>query len=634
MCGICGIISNESSEQKEILQSMTHTLHHRGPDDEGFEWRHQAGMNVGFGFKRLSIIDLSAAGHQPMIDRQTNHVVVFNGEIYNFMELKKELIGLGHQFSSNSDTEVILKAYAQWGKSCVNRFLGMFAIAIYDPIKAIVIFFRDRVGVKPLYYHLYGDSLLFSSELKAFHQHPSFQKVIHYDVLALYFKMGYIPAPHTIFKNTFKLLPGHLMIYDLEKKDIEIEKYWSVNEAYNKPKSSMSFDEASEELEKLLLSACQYRIIADVPVGIFLSGGYDSSVVAALLSSNSSNKIKTFTIGFHEQSFNEAEYAQKIAQHLGTDHHEYYCTHQDAIELLPEFYTVFDEPFSEAVSIPNILVSKLARKHVKVALSADAGDEIFAGYSRHHKMFLDMIRLNRIPYLLRKLVAESCNRIFKGSIQSLINMDRLGRYCQLFNTRDPFRLFLGSNQSFTNNEIAAFLSKPFIQLSTPFDNHSLLNNEVDLINRILALEHQTYLPDDILHKVDYTSMFTSLEAREPLIDHRILEFVSTLPASYKLHGNTGKYILRNIVHKYIPRQLIERPKKGFGLAIDVWGTRELKPYFDDVMSAENLKHHGFFNDSLVLDLYQHYQKGNPQCFERVWLFISFQMWYNRWILNK
>ncbi|HNT81164.1 MAG TPA: asparagine synthase (glutamine-hydrolyzing) [Bacteroidia bacterium] len=633
MCGIVGIIHKEKPINRQSLEAMSKKLLHRGPDDEGIEIFHSNKASAGFGFRRLSIIDLTPSGHQPMQDSTSGNWIVFNGEIYNYKEIRKELIELGHSFKSQSDTEVILKSYLQWGKKCVEHFIGMFAIALFDKAANKILLFRDRVGVKPLYYYHDGDVFLFSSELKSFHENPDFKKEVYYDSLPLYFKLGYIPAPYTINNNTYKLLPGHILEIDLNRWSFSIEKYWSVTDVYNKPKLNMSIEEATEELERILISSCLYRTIADVPVGVFLSGGYDSSAVTALLAAHGGEKVKSFTIGFHEQSFNEADYAREVANHLQTDHHEYYCTQKDALELMPDFYKIFDEPFSEAVAIPNVLVSRLARKHVKVALSADAGDEIFAGYSRHHKMFLDMIRLQKIPYPIRYTLSATCKTILSKKVSSLVQVDRKGRYCQLFSTNDPLQLFLVGNQCFSDNEIDSFMKLPFVQLGTPFDNNALLNDGNDMINRILACEHQTYLADDILHKVDITSMFTSLEAREPLLDHRVLEFASRLPSDFKLKGSTGKYILRKIVHKYIPEKMVNRAKRGFGIPVHLWGTRELKNYFDEVMTSENLKHHGFFNEKMVMDLYHHYQKGNHNVFERVWLFISFQMWYNRYIMQ-
>lgn len=631
MCGFAGFADFRNKGEMAVLQRMIGSIRHRGPDDEGYELFSSGKSQVGLGFCRLSIIDLSAAGHQPMKDEQTGNLIVFNGEVYNFNEIKQELLRAGHTFKSRTDTEVILKAYSQWGKKCVNKFIGMFAIVIYDQLAGKLIFFRDRGGVKPLYYYFHDGLFLFASELKAFHQHPHFKKEINLHAINHYFHHGYISAPLTIFNHTYKLLPGHILEMGIGTGLIQTEKYWSPDDAYNQPELKISFNDALEEMEQILIKACQYRMIADVPVGLFLSGGYDSSAVAALIQSHSMHKLKTFTIGFEDRQFNEAPHARKVAEHLGTDHTEYIYRANDSLELLPRFYDMFDEPFSEAVAIPNYIVSKLAREKVKVALSADGGDEIFAGYTRHDVSYRNMTRYNRIPGVVRKTLAKMMKLISKGNYNSILYPDRFGKVYDMLSARSMEKAFWYINETYSKREIASFLT---YQYSIPFVESwygTLLNPDVTSIQRFLNLEYKTYLANDILYKVDITSMKASLEAREPLMDHHIVEFAARLPSDFKLHGSTGKWILRKIVHRYIPPEIMERPKQGFGLPIPQWGIKELRPFFDDIFTEQQFAQHGLFHFKKVKPLYDFYMQGNINVFDRIWMFISFQMWYNKWM---
>ncbi|MCX6723491.1 MAG: asparagine synthase (glutamine-hydrolyzing), partial [Candidatus Staskawiczbacteria bacterium] len=380
MCGIIGIRDFRNKISPQILSKMTDILSYRGPDDSGIYIDEK--NNVGFGHRRLSILDLSSAGHQPMSDDNENIWVTFNGEIYNFKEIRKELENKGHRFKSNSDTEVIVKSYEEWGIEAVKKYRGMFAFAIWDKTKEKLFLVRDRAGVKPLYYYHKDNLFLFSSELKSFHQHPKFEKEINFDALALFLQFGYILAPHTIFQDAYKLNPGHYLEIDKNGSLKEI-KYWDITDYYLEKPINKPEDEIEKELEQILIESFNYRMVSDVPVGVFLSGGIDSSLVAALLQTNSKNSIKTFTIGFNEKEYNEAPYAKKIARHLKTDHNEIYCTSKDALEIIPKLSEIYDEPFGDSSSIPTYLVSKFARQQVKVALSADAGDELFCGYSRY-----------------------------------------------------------------------------------------------------------------------------------------------------------------------------------------------------------------------------------------------------------
>ncbi|MFI5218340.1 MAG: asparagine synthase (glutamine-hydrolyzing) [Bacteroidia bacterium] len=631
MCGIAGYIDYTGKSNADILKKMTGAVYHRGPDDDGYEIFNRNDVTVGFGFRRLSIIELSDLGHQPMVNEHSGDVIIYNGEVYNYREIRNELEQDGFKFRGKSDTEVILKAYEKWGNDCVHHFNGMFAFVIYDAKKQKVIFFRDRAGVKPLYYYWKDGIFLFGSELKSFHQHPSFKKELDKDALALYFHHGYIPSPYCIFKNTFKLMPGHILEFDLSKQNFDLKKYWSVPDAFNQPKLDISFEDAAAELEKMFVSAFKYRMIADVPVGVFLSGGYDSTCVAALLQKNSAQKIKTYTISFKEMQYDEAAYAKAVADHIDTEHYEYVCTEKDAIYWLQMFPEIFDEPFADAVAIPNLIVSEMAHQQVKVALSADGGDELFAGYTRYQKAIADLKSLNRIPLWLRKLFASGVETFHSGAKKSLLKVDNTDRLYSYSKTDDVLKIYNRINQSFTDNEIKRFMVHSVTDLHTPFHDNNLLADTNDNLGRILAVDQLTYLTDDILQKVDKTSMWVSLEAREPMLDYHIIEFAARLPSQFKLNGKSGKHILKHIVHKHVPEKLVNRPKKGFGIPLPQWGTQKLKPFFDSFMDEKKIEDQKIFNTPKVMELYNHYSKGNTECFDRVWLFISFQMWWNRWM---
>ena len=397
MCGISGFIDFTKKTDRTILEKMNRIMAHRGPDGEGYGIYNSNTATIGLGHRRLSIIDLTEGGSQPQTFKSLH--ITFNGEIYNYAEIKKTLEDKGHQFNSHSDTEVILHAYAEWGSKALQQFIGMFAFVIYDEAKQKLFACRDRAGVKPFFYYWKDDLFLFGSELKALMQHPSFIKKINLDAAAAYMQLGYVPTPHCIFNNAHKLKPGHFLEVDVNSKSITATQYWNVYDAYNQPVLKIDLPDAIAETEKLLISAFQYRMVSDVPVGVFLSGGYDSTCVTALLQANNTEKIKTFTIGVPDAGLNEAPYAKEIAAHLGTDHTEYYCTEKEAIEIVPQLPFFYDEPFADSSAIPTTLVSKIAREKVTVALSADAGDEIFAGYNRYDYMAKYGKKFHRYPFV-------------------------------------------------------------------------------------------------------------------------------------------------------------------------------------------------------------------------------------------
>jgi len=628
MCGIAGFIDFSKQSDRERLKKMTDAVIHRGPDDSGYEVFDHTRANIGFGFRRLSIIDLSPLGHQPMHFTEAGLTIIFNGEVYNYAEIRKELEALGYTFKSHSDTEVILKSYAEWGTACVTRFIGMFAIAIYDEKNSQVVIFRDRAGVKPLFWYFKDDLFLFGSELKSFHQHPGFQKNINFSALSHYFQRGYISAPYTIFENTHKLLPGHLLTINLITKTATPTKYWDVTDCYNQPKLNIGYNEAKSETERLMLSAFQYRMIADVPVGVFLSGGYDSTAVTALLQANSTKKIKTFTIGFEDPKFNEAPHAKEVAKHLGTEHYEHTCTSKDALDIVPQWADIYDEPFGDISGIPTTLVSRIAREQVTVALSADGGDEIFAGYQKYFNSVKRLAQLDRVPGFVQRIMSTLIPNAARADISVQDKRSKLKNY---FAASDPVRKFDIVSQAMTFYETQKLLNRDILYLRTPFDEGGLLNNSNDLLSKFQATEYKTYMVDDILQKVDRATMSASLEGREPFLDQRIIEFASRLPTDFKYRNGQGKFILKDIVHKYVPRQLMERPKMGFGVPLENWLRVELKEMLMEVINEQTLQKQGVFKVKEAIKIRDNYLAGKPVDFQRLSYLFLFQLWYKKWM---
>jgi len=631
MCGITGFCDFGKKSNKQVLENMTDVLHHRGPDDSGYSFYENKYANIGLGHRRLSILDLSNHGHQPM--QFENLEIVYNGEVYNFQEIKEELKQYNYAFDSSSDTEVILKAYHKWGIKAVDKFNGMFAIAIYDRVNGKLILIRDRAGVKPFYYYKTDDIFMFSSELKSFHQNVSFKKEIDKDSLALYLQYGYIAQPHTIFQNTYKLKSGHYIEIDVKSKDIIEKKYWDVIEFYNKPKIDIGEDEAIDKVEELLKSSFEYRMVSDVPVGVFLSGGYDSSVVTAILQSNMKEKLNTFTIGFKEKGFDEAPYAKEVARYLGTNHTEYYCTAKDALNIVPKLCEIYDEPFGDSSAIPTTLVSSLAKKDVSVTLSADGGDEIFAGYGKYDHCLNYFNKFDKIPKSIKALIRSGMNIIKPQYIPILNNTYN-------FNTRyEKVKNILQANniiesmkyisQHFTNSEINNLLKEPINILQTNFDNK--VNDYNDQINQMLAIDYQTYMSDDILTKVDRATMSVSLEGREPLLDHRIVELVAQMPSNLKYKNGDKKWLLKQITHKYLPKELMDRPKMGFGVPIQEWFKNDLKEYFMIYLNKERLDNEDLLNSNEVVRLRDEYLNGDSNNVQRLWFILMFEMWYEKWM---
>jgi len=640
MCGISGFIDFKKKSDIDILQSMTNTLHHRGPDGSGFELIEHSNAQIGFGHRRLSIIDLTEHGKQPM---QFEHLwICFNGEVYNYAEIKKELTGLGHSFSGNSDTEVIIHSFAEWGEKCIDRFIGMFAFVIYDSKTGTVFCVRDRAGVKPFFYYYQDGLFLFSSELKSFHQHPRFKKELNKSSVAAFMQYGNVPTPHCIFNNCFKLKPGHSITFSLLEKNLsdsifpDIQhQYWNVYDAYNKPKLTIDFETAKIETEALLSSACNYRMVSDVPVGVFLSGGYDSTAVTALLQKDRTEKLKTFTISVPDIGLNEAEYARQTAEFLGTDHTEIECTQKDALDLISDLPFYYDEPFADSSAIPTTLVSIMARKEVTVALSADAGDEVFAGYNRYDYLMRYGKKLQSIPGFARKTMAELMNMVPAHRIPVLKNKYNFpNRYEKLKSLlRDPSseQMMLSLSQQYTEKQLNELLEFKPENLITAYTSKELLNPYFSPLSYMMAIDYQTYLVDDILQKVDRATMTASLEGREPFLDHRVIEYAAQLPNDFKYHNGIKKHIVREIVHKYIPKEKMDRPKMGFAIPLASWMNNELKDMVNSYINENSIKEQGLFNWEAVNRLKIAFFSGKTEYDFKLWYLLMFQMWYERWM---
>ncbi|MES2588762.1 MAG: asparagine synthase (glutamine-hydrolyzing) [Bacteroidota bacterium] len=629
MCGISGYVDYGSNISSEILEKMTNIMSHRGPD--GFDtYIHTSdSFCIGLGHRRLSIIELSDGGKQPM--HFNNISITFNGEIYNFKEIKQELIELGHQFNSNSDTEVILHAYKEWGIKAINRFIGMFAFVIFDAKLNKLFLVRDRAGVKPLFFYKQNNLLLFASELKAFHENPFFEKKIDLNSVAMFMQYGNVPSPFTIFQNTFKVKAGYYIEIDLNSKESKEICYWDVSHFYSLPKLNISLSEAKIRTTELLKSAFNYRMVADVPIGIFLSGGYDSSCVTAILKEEFEN-LNTFTIGFQDKFRDEAPEAKKIADYLGTNHTELYCTEKELLDLIDDLPFYYDEPFGDSSAIPTILVSKLAKNHVTVALSADGGDELFAGYYKYQDFFKIKSKLDKIPKFILKFSYRILNIIPPHRIPFFKNKYNFkNRYEKLKNIlKNPSNesILDTLNQQFTDKQVVKLFNHT-IKLQPIFFNKQ--SSYSSPLSYALSADYQTYMNDDILQKVDRASMSVSLEGREPFIDHRIVEFVAQLPDEYKFNNGTKKYLLKEIVHDYIPKDLMERPKKGFAIPLVDWLKNDLKEKVEEYINEENITSQNIFNWEEINKIKEEFYQGKSEHDMKLWYILMFQMWYKKWM---
>ena len=633
MCGIAGFLDFGSNSSADILSRMTKTLEHRGPDGMGQYFDSVKGMQIGLGHRRLSILDLSTAANQPLLFDGLH--IIFNGEIYNYAEIRSELIRLGHNFTTHSDTEVILHAWRQWGEESIHQWRGMFAVALYDEKKEELTLIRDRAGVKPLHYSWNDGLFLFGSELKSLMVHPSFNRKINHSAVALFLQYGNVPSPHCIFENTHKLLPGHILTFNIRDKNIKTRCYWNVYDHYNQPKIQISLPDAIDETERVLADSFRYRMVADVPVGVFLSGGYDSTCVTALLQKQQTEKIRTFTIGSTDKKLDEAPYAREIASRLGTDHTEFYCSPQEALDVIPDLPYYFDEPFADSSAIPTILVSRLARKQVTVALSADGGDEIFAGYNRYDYIHRYSRKLKAIPEPLRKALAVGMRSLSSDRIPFMRTQPNFhSRYDKLLKLLlDPSaaELMKNLNQVFTETDVTQILQESITLPKTRYNSSELKQAYYDDLSYMMAIDYQTYMLDDILTKVDRATMSASLEGREPFLDQHIIEWAARLPTEYKYHNRQKKYILRQIVHRYIPEELMDRPKMGFAIPVQDWLYGPLKPLVLQYLDTTTIDQQGIFRKETVGQLVRDFYAGRKEKYLRIWHLLMFQMWYQRWM---
>ena len=633
MCGITGYIDFNKQSSKEILTRMTNTMPHRGPDGDGTEFLETEMGQIGLGHRRLAILDLSEHGKQPM---PFEHLwLTFNGEVYNFREIKAELQDLGHVFTGDSDSEMILHAYKEWGDSCIERFIGMFAFVIYDSKDQTLFCARDRTGVKPFFYYWNNGLFMFSSELKTFHEHPDFVKEINVDAVSAFMQYGNVPTPHCIFNHCAKIKPGYTLNIDLSTKQFDHRQYWNVYDYYNKPKLDLSYADAKVETKSLLKSAFDYRMVADVPVGVFLSGGYDSACVTSILQENRTEKLKTFTIGVPDIGLNEAPYAKDVAAHLGTDHTEIECTEEDAMELIEDLPYYFDEPFADSSAIPTTLVSKMARQQVTVALSADGGDEIFAGYNRYDYLARYGKKLNKIPGFARKSIAGIMDKIPSERIPVLKHKYNFhNRYEKLKNVlRNPSDrdIMLSLSQQYTDQQMVTFMKQRAEQLESMYLSTELDTAQNSSLAYMMAIDYQTYLVDDILQKVDRSTMSQSLEGREPFLDHRIIELAAQLPDEFKYHEGIKKRIIRDIVHDYLPEKLMDRPKMGFAIPIAAWMQSDLKDMVHDYINEKSIREQGLFNWEAVRKIMDAFYAGKKEYDMKIWYLLMFQMWYAKWM---
>jgi len=632
MCGICGIVQakNEIPIPNSLLRAMCQTIVHRGPDDEGIFIE----KNVALGTRRLSIIDVEG-GHQPLSNEDGSIWIAYNGEVYNFPELRKELISLGHRFSTRTDTETIIHSYEEWGETFVNKLRGMFVFALWDRRKERLILVRDRIGIKPLYYTLLDDkTLVFGSELKSILVHPDVRRTLSAHALDLFLTLEYIPAPFSIFKNIFKLAPGYLLIY--ENGTVDIKKYWDI-QPNKQPEIKFSKDNLAavmDELYSLLKESVSLRLISDVPLGAFLSGGIDSSAIVGLMRELGASPLKTFSIGFEDASYNELEHARRIAQKFSTDHEEFILRPQ-ILDLTEKLVQHLDEPLGDFSIFPTFLVSKMARSHVKVILSGDGGDELFGGYEHYQAQKIS--QLNSIGFFQKPLYWAIKN--FPPSPKKKGLWNKLRRYLEglehgpeLRHLRWMMFLTQKDKQSLYSRELVNELGgiQQIHELS-PFEEYFQNIRDFDSTNGELYLDLKTYLADDILVKVDRMSMATSLETRVPLLDHKIVEFVSNLPGELKVKGLTTKWIFKKTMERLLPQETIYRRKEGFSIPIKHWLRKELKELMFDFLNESRIKSEGLFNFAPIKHMMEQHLKGKENFSHQLWALLVFEIWKSHYL---
>jgi asparagine synthase (glutamine-hydrolysing) len=627
MCGVAGFWTRGGwvRDGDETLRSMTDLLRHRGPDDAG-HWADPA-AGVWLGHRRLAILDLSPDGHQPMRSPSGRYHIVYNGEIYNFQDLRATLERDGATFRSSSDTEVMLAAFERWGlRRAVERFDGMFAFALWDAAERTLFLARDRLGEKPLYYAAVGRSFLFGSELKALRVHPEWRGAggIDRGALALYIRHSYIPAPYTIHSDVRKLLPGTILAVRSTSAGFETaaSTYWSARTAVRQGLAEplqRSEAEVVDACESLLRGVIGRQMIADVPLGAFLSGGIDSSTVVALMQVQSRRPVRTFTIGFPEREYNEAQHAKAVAAHLGTDHTELYVTPSDLLGVIPELPILYDEPFADSSQIPTLLVSRLTRAHVTVSLSGDGGDELFGGYTRYPRGRLVGRLRDLMPAGLRRTLAAGLRRV-PGRSDRSERLQQLARLLGAETAQEMYRHVV--SQDSEPGRLVLGATEPETLLAGA---HGLAR-EASFVHHMMHLDLVSYLPDDILVKVDRASMAASLESRAPFLDHHVVEFAWRVPLALKFRNGKGKWLLRQVLHRHVPADLVERPKRGFGVPLGAWLRGPLRDWAGDLLQPERLTADGYFDPAAIAALWDRQQGGSRRCDERLWTVLMFQAW--------
>ncbi len=631
MCGLVGFIDRQKC--LDIIDKMLELQVYRGPDDSGSFYDNNSGVHLGH--NRLAIQDLTKKAHQPFVSQCKQYVIVFNGEVYNFQKIRSELKNLGHKFNSSSDTEVVLYSYKQWGMDCLAKFVGMFAFAIHDKKENKLILARDRLGVKPLYYYYNGNNFIFSSELKSFIEHPNFQKQQNLDILPFFFQFGYIPAPHTIFQNCYKLKAGNYLTFDLSNKTFNTHCYWDIISYYKKQKSSKNETQILGDLQHILDDAINLRMIADVPVGIFLSGGYDSSFITAILAKKNAKTINTFTIGFEDEKYNEARHAKSIANYLGTSHNEYYMHNKDMLDLIEKFPFYYDEPFGDSSALATMVVAKKTKAKVGVALSADGGDEVFGGYSKYFALnkIQSLFKKPLILALLRLLI-----RLIPTNLASTINYC-LPRNIKQTNFRDKYLKF--KRAIYSKNLAEAFMNASsyvdakqvanMLKVKSKIDIFSMFDNKDNLapLDYMMAKDSQLFLSGDVLTKIDRAAMHISLEGREPLLDHRLIEYIAAVPSTLKYKNKQGKYLLRQLLYHYLPKSLVDKPKSGFQIPLNKWLRGDLKHLVNYHLGVNKLNKN-IFNVDMVGKLKNEFFSGKDNS-TLIWFILVYQMWQEMWL---
>ena len=639
MCGIAGFLDHGRQTAQHELQEwagqMAATLRHRGPDG-GAVWVDRDAC-LALGHRRLSVIDLSPAGHQPMVSANGRLVIAYNGEVYNFRELRAELEGLGHRFRGTCDTEVVLEACVRWGvEAAVPRLVGMFAFALWDTRERRLTLVRDRLGIKPLYWGEFGDLFLFGSELKALAAHPGWTPEIDRDALAAYFRFAYVPAPHSIYRGVFKLEPGQMLTLRPNQAP-ECTRYWDMAEVVRRARAAplaISEQEAVARVEALLKDAVRRRMVADVPLGVLLSGGIDSSTVAALMQAESPRPVRSFTIGVCDSDYDEAADARAVADHLGTEHTELYVEPGHALAVIPRLPEIYDEPFADSSQIPTFLVSKMARRDVTVALSGDGGDEVFLGYNRYYWADALWRRAGPLPRPLRRAAAAVLRRPSPAAWDRLFRLVPKGarprlaggkahKLAAVLGAADADALYRGLVSQWAE---PAALVPGAEEPEGPMWDRALAGRMPDFVRRMQYLDTITYLPGDILTKVDRASMAVSLEARLPLIDHRLVELVWRLPRTLKRGPGGSKWLLRKVLERYVPAELVDRPKMGFAVPLGRWLRGELRDWADALLDEKRLREEGLIAPAPVRRAFAEHLSGARDSEHALWCVLMFQAW--------